>query len=70
MTITLTRTHIRIIIALLVFIAGALVWIATPETCGHWKDRYVDALSHSLYGGADDRAAARQVRAERPEGCN
>jgi hypothetical protein len=69
--VNVPRPYLVAIVALLVIIAGALVWQIVPETCSHWRDRYVNALRQSIYAVTpDDRAAAHQVASERPEGCN
>jgi hypothetical protein len=68
-TVKIPRPYLVTIVGLLVIIAGTLVWIATPETCSHWRGRYIDSLSRSIYGGANERSVARAVAAERPNGC-
>ena len=63
------KRYLAAIAALLAIIAGVLIWIAMPESCSSWKDRYVESLSRSIYGNADDRAAAREIASQRPAGC-
>ena len=57
------------VIVLLAIIAGAVIWQALPESCGHWHRRYQDALTHAIYGTWDDRAAVVRVESDRPAGC-
>lgn len=60
---------LRVIIALLVIIAGAVIWLALPESCAHWQAREDAAFQNALFGSRADNAEWDRIRAERPAGC-
>lgn len=73
MTITLSRNTVIAIVTAAFVMIGALVWLALPESCDHWKDRHMQALANSMsfYGldRSDERRALAIVESQRPVGC-
>lgn len=67
--VTLPRNVVIAIVALAFVLAGALVWIALPESCSRWHDRYQSTLTHAINGTWSERRAVAIVESQRPEGC-